>query len=588
MERQRRSPITVIIGNPPYNVGQLNENDNNKNRKYKVIDQRIKQTYAKASKATLNTKLYDPYVKFFRWAVDRLAGRDGVVCLVTNNSFVEQIAFDGMRKHLMQDFTRVYHLHLEGNVRQNPTLAGSIYNVFGIQVGVGVTVAVRSSRHADRRLFFQHVDKSLRKEAKLEWLSQHSGVGRVDWQALVPDPRYNWLLNDNAEEFAGLVPLGSKEAKAGDVSTDRTIVATYSLGVSTNRDDVVYDFNRPTLLQRVESFCEAYNAEIDRFKRKGKGVDLDEFIDYSDIKWSENLKRSLKSHIELAFDSSLIRRGLYRPFTSRFLYLSDVAVDRPGLMRRFFRLANERDNQAIAITALGSEKPFMALLVDEVCDLHLVGAGAGAQCFPFYVYDQDGTNRRENITDWSLNQFRTHYGDNALTKWDIFYYVYGLLHHPGYRAKFADNLKRDLPRIPFAPDFRAFAAAGKELARLHLDYEQLTPYPLKWVESDGVPLSYRVEDKMRLNKDKTAVRVNPSLALEGVPPETLLYRLGNRSALDWVIDQYQVTEDKRSGIRSDPNRPDDPEYIVRLVGQVVRVSVETVRIVAALPEQFAE
>ena len=193
----------------------------------------------------------------------------------------------------------------------------------------------------------------------------------------------------------------------------------------------------------------------------------------------------------------------------------------------------------------------------------------------------------KNITDWSLNQFRSHYGDDAITKWDLFYYVYGLLHHPGYRTKFADNLKRDLPRIPFAPDFQAFAAAGKELARLHLDYEQLTPYPLRWVETEGAPLSYKVEDKMRLSKDKTALRVNPTLTLEGVPPETFLYRLGNRNALEWVIDQYQASEDKRSGVRSDPNRSDDLEYIVRLVGQVVRVGVETVRIVAALPEQYA-
>jgi predicted helicase len=175
-----------------------------------------------------------------------------------------------------------------------------------------------------------------------------------------------------------------------------------------------------------------------------------------------------------------------------------------------------------------------------------------------------------------------------IAKWDIFYYVYGLLHHPGYREEFADNLKRELPRIPFAPDFRAFATAGKELARLHLDYEKLEPYTLKWIETPGVPLSYRIEDKMRLNKDKTSLTVNPSLTLAGIPPETFQYRLGNRSALEWVIDQYQVSEDKRSGIKSDPNRPHEPEYIVRLVGQVVRVSLETVRIVQGLPEKYAQ
>jgi len=196
-------------------------------------------------------------------------------------------------------------------------------------------------------------------------------------------------------------------------------------------------------------------------------------------------------------------------------------------------------------------------------------------------------NRRENITNWTLQQFRTHYGDKKISKWDIFYYVYGLLHHPGYRTKFADNLKRELPRIPFAPDFRSFAAAGKELAALHLDYEKLEPYPLNEIDTEGVPLSYRVEDKMRLSKDKTSLRVNPSLTLAEIPPETFQYRLGNRSALEWVIDQYQVKQDKRSGIGSDPNRADDEEYIVRLVGQVVRVSLETVRIVAGLPVSYS-
>jgi predicted helicase len=243
---------------------------------------------------------------------------------------------------------------------------------------------------------------------------------------------------------------------------------------------------------------------------------------------------------------------------------------------------------AIALTSYGSEKPFMAMTTHWICDLHLVGAGAGTQCFPFYVYDEDGSNRRENITDWALQQFRDHYKDKKVDKWGIFYYVYGLLHHPGYREKFADNLKRELPRIPFAPDFRAFVKAGEKLAKLHLDYEQLEPWELEFVESPGVPLSYRVEDKMRLSKDKLQLTVNPSLTLYRIPPDAFNYRLGNRSALEWVIDQYQVSTDKRSGITSDPNREDDPQYIVRLVGQVIRVSMETVAVVNGLPAYTAE
>jgi len=247
----------------------------------------------------------------------------------------------------------------------------------------------------------------------------------------------------------------------------------------------------------------------------------------------------------------------------------------------------ESSNQIIAVSDIGFRASgFSTLIAKELVDLHLCAAVDAHQCFPFYVYDEDGTNRRENITDWALKQFRDHYKNRKIDKWAIFHYVYGLLHHPGYRQKYADNLKRELPRIPFAPEFRAFAKAGEKLARLHLDYEQLEPWELEFIETPRVPLWYRVEDKMGPAKDKLRLTVNPSLTLAGIPPAAFKYRLGNRSALEWVIDQYQVSTDKRSGITSDPNREDDEQYIVRLVGQVIRVSLETVKIVAALPGEF--
>ena len=250
---------------------------------------------------------------------------------------------------------------------------------------------------------------------------------------------------------------------------------------------------------------------------------------------------------------------------------------------QFFPL-NISDNTIICCTN-HSQTPFVAQITTAIPN-QAVG-GRDGQCFPFYTYNEDGTDRRENITDWALEECRKHYGDKEITKWDIFHYVYGALHHPGYREKFADDLKRELPRIPFAPDFRAFAEAGRELARLHLDYEKLEPYPLEFVETPGRPLSYRVEDKMRLNKTKTELKFNPSLTLRGIPEKCFECRLGNRSALDWVINQYRVTEHKRSGIKSDPNRDDDPEYIFRLVGQVIHVSLETVRIVRSLPDEYS-
>ena len=246
----------------------------------------------------------------------------------------------------------------------------------------------------------------------------------------------------------------------------------------------------------------------------------------------------------------------------------------------------ENENRVICLSAAGSSKAFHCLVTNVIPDLHLTG---DSQCFPFYTYDTDGSNRRENLTDWALEQFRSHYQDDNITKWDIFYYVYAILHHPQYREKYAANLKRELPRIPFVGTsespgvFWAFAEVGKQLAELHVNYEQQPEYPLHMIENDDVPLNWRVE-RTKLSKDKTQIIYNDFLTLGGIPPEVFEYRLGNRSALDWIIDQYRVKTDKRSGITNDPNRADDPEYIVRLIKKVVTVSVETVKIVKGLPE----
>jgi predicted helicase len=337
------------------------------------------------------------------------------------------------------------------------------------------------------------------------------------------------------------------------------------------------------LIERVKQFIEDYNGEVDRYRRAGKPTDIDNFVKYDRIKWSRDLKLDLQRQNSAKYEITKFRDALYRPFCKRTLFFDRILNEEVYVMPSIFPTpATEQENRLIWVK-VGSEWPMFALMSNIIPDLLPQG---GSQCFPFYTYDPDGTNRRENITDWALAQFRDHYGDQTISKWDIFYYVYGVLHHPGYREKFADNLKRDLPRIPYAPDFRAFAEAGRKLADLHLNYETVTPYDLKWIEAKDRPFSYRVE-KMRLSKDKSQVTVNESLTLAGVPAEAFDYRLGNRSALDWVIDQYQVTTDKRSGITSDPNREDEPRYIVDLVGRVVQVSVETVRIVKGLPEQFS-
>ena len=242
-------------------------------------------------------------------------------------------------------------------------------------------------------------------------------------------------------------------------------------------------------------------------------------------------------------------------------------------------LKSEAVNKIICLSGIGSSKPFHALATNIIPCLDMLEK---TQCFPFYIYSEDGSNRKENITDWSLTEFRSHYSDKKITKWDIFHYIYAILHHPLYRTKYAANLRRSLPRIPYAPDFSGFAEAGKRLADLHVNYETQKEYKLEFIENAKSKLDWRVE-KMRLSKDKTRIVYNDFLTFAGIPAEAFEYRLGNRSALDWIIDQYQVSTDKRSGIVNDPNYADDPEYIVKLVGKIITVSLETVKIVKDLP-----
>jgi predicted helicase len=583
VERQKRSPITVVIGNPPYNAWQLNENDNNKNRKYKVMDKRVAETYAKDSKATLVNSLSDPYVKAIRWASDRI-GEDGVVAFVTNNSFVENLAFDGVRKNLGQDFDEVYVLDLGGNVRKNPKLSGTTHNVFGIQVGVSVNIFLRKREEKrTAKIFYARTDEFWRRREKYEFLDEAQHVGGVEWQKLQPDEKHNWLTEGMREEFETFVALGSKETKSAKGKAE-AIFSTFSNGVKTNRDRWVYNFSRKELSTNVQRMIETYNEQVYKWTtREDKTDRIDEFVVYDETKisWSGDLKGHLAKGITVKYDENKVRRSLYRPFTTSFLYFDAHLNNRRYLFPYIFPTSEaENENRLICSTAVGNMSPFQCLIIDKIPDLHLTG---DSQCFPFYTYDEDGTNRRENITDWALAQFRERYGDGKISKWDVFHYVYAVLHHPAYRERYAANLKRELPRVPFAPDFKAFARAGARLAELHVDYERQPEFPLERIENPDAPLDWRVE-RMRLSKDRRQLVYNDFLTLSGVPPKSYEYRLGNRSALEWVVDQYQLTTDRRSGITNDPNRADDPQYILRLVAQVVTVSLETVKLVRALPD----
>jgi predicted helicase len=587
VERQKKAEIKVILANPPYNAGQINENDNNKNRKYRVIDSRVSLTYGKASAATLVRKLSDPYVKAIRYASDRL-GETGIICYVNNNSFIAEKTFDGMRKHLARDFDLIYILDLGGNVRKNPELSGTTHNVFGIQVGVSINLFIRLPGKKpigkkEAQIYYYAVPVHWRREQKYAFLDAQENIAGVKWDKLTPDAKYNWLTNQSDKEFSAFLPFGTKEAKAKGGGGIATIFSTYSLGVSTNRDAAVYDFDAQKLARRVEQFCEDYNAEVGRWVDKGRPKDVDNFVNYDKIKWSSTLKNHLRDIVKASFNEKRIVESIYRPFTRMNLYYDRILVDRPGAYTEYFPTKVGFKENLCLIVNLSPERPFCCLACNIVPSKDVAGGfGSPSYCFPFYTYSPDGKERRENIKPSALQAFQEHYGDNKITKWDIFHYAYALLHHSDYRARFAENLKRELPRLPFAPEFWPFAIAGKKLADLHVGYEQQKEYPLNRVENRDVHLGWRVET-MKLSKDRQSIIYNDYLTLKGIPPEAFKYQLGNRSALEWVIDQYRVVRDEHDNVVSDPNRLDDEEYIVRLIGQVIIVSIETLKLSSSLP-----
>jgi len=621
VRRQRAAPIKVIIGNPPYNANQHYENENNRNRRYKVLSSRVATTYGKDSQATNKNTLSDPFIGALRWATDRL-GEEGVIALVTNNSFVDSIAADGVRKNLRKDFDRVFVVDLGGDVRRNPKLSGTVHNVFGIQVGVSVSFFVRfRTSQRPGRVYLGRVDEYWKRREKFAWLERTGVYSKAGLNEVAVNPQNRWVIHEADQEYSTLLPFVGEGQSQG-------VFSAYSNGVQSNRDPWVFNFNRNALLQNMERFIATYNSERVRWNglESSKAFDTSVLKDDDKIKWCSKLRQVFESNRALIFDPQVVARSQYRPFTSQLLYNDPYLLHRSGKVASFFDIKNE----ALVVTC-HSQVPFLVQAVNRMTCLDV--GGRPSQVFPFFVKDEEGPAGRENITDWALGEFRKHYGRSArkhpsgakaravfgdsggpakavpllqghpgsrssstsefvpspnsiepedgeeISKWDIFHYTYGLLHHPEYRTRYAANLKRELPRIPMAPEFREFARIGAALMALHIEYEQQAEYPLERRETGT--LNWRVE-KMTLSKDKTQLKYNEFLTLSGIPPEVYEYRLGNRSALEWVVDQYRVSTDARSGIVNDPNREDDPEYIVRLVGQVVTVSVETVRLVGEL------
>ena len=630
IERQKKAPINVVIGNPPYSAGQKSANDLNANQKYPSLDKRIAETYAEKSTATNKNSLYDSYLRAFRWATDRI-GDQGVVAFVSNGGWIDGNTGDGVRLSMAEDFTGLYIFNLRGNARtageQRRKEAGNVFRDGG-RTTIAVMVGVKDPTKSGFELHYRDIGDYLTAEEKLGVVDS-SSIETIEWQSITPNKEGDWL-NQRSEEFETWPVIGEKKGSS------TKIFGSFTRGLETGRDTWVYSFNKLRLEELLLTLGHTYEQARSEFHKqellgKGKGESLvadflqfnPAFADARWIKWSRSLRNSVYRNRKFDFDTDRIVKSLYRPFCSQHVYYDKLLNHERSQLPSMFPTP-QQSNIGFYIPAVSSAaREFNSIATDLLPDLCLSGSGSG-QFFTRFtwtpaeaddgglfgeggVFKQgeasiygkvgevvDGYVRVDNITDEILAVYREKFGPQV-SKDDIFHYVYGVLHSQQYREVFAADLKRMLPRIPLAAssaDFQAFVDAGRALADLHVNYETVDPYPLHEsthsLDVDEWEL-YRVT-KMRW-EDKTtrkAIIYNGYLTLSDIPAAAHEYRLGSRSGLEWLIDRYQVKTDKASGIVNDPNdwcrEHDDPRYIVDLIKRVTRVSVETMDIVRSLPE----
>lgn len=587
IKRQNARRISVVIGNPPYNANQANENDNNKNREYGAIDRRIKDTYIAHSTAQ-KTKLYDMYARFFRWASDRLDD-NGILAFVTNRSFVDARTFDGFRKTVAQEFSDIYVVDLGGDVRANPKLSGTRHNVFGIQTGVAISFMVKRQRPAHdqgpARVWYVRRPELETAEDKLAWLASQP-LRTLELEQIQPDQNANWLnLTDN--DFDTLLPLASKETKAAKSNRDvKAIFRKFSLGVVTARDEWVYSFDSECVASKVQYLIEEYNSE--RLRLQGemrKRTGLEDRLAY-EIKWSRAVKNDLSRSIKYVFNEDRIRTSLYRPFVKQCLYYSKQLNEMTYQLDTLFPGKLDK-NKFISIVS-GNRLNFAALAGDALPNYAIYSLDP-AQCLPLYRYELG--QKIDNITDWALEQFTQHYHDHdgdPITKEAIFHYCYAVLHDPVYRQKYAQNLKREFPRIPLYPDFWRWAHWGAQLMALHIGFETVAPHALTRTDvPDTKARAANQAPKALLKSDPAAgtITLDTETTLRGIPPSAWAYQLGNRCAIDWVLDQYKEKKPKDPTIRERFNTyrfADHKEKVIDLLARVTTVSVQTVAITQAM------
>ncbi|MGI9338773.1 MAG: DEAD/DEAH box helicase [Gammaproteobacteria bacterium] len=600
--RQKKQKIRVIIGNPPYAVGQT--------IKYPRLNSRITDTYAKLSAAANKNSLYDSYFRALRWASDRI-GDEGIVAFVTNGGFIDGNAAAGVRKSLINEFSSIYCLNMRGDARtsgeQRRMEKGNVFGG-GTRTPVAITLLVKRHGAGDKpaKLYYHDIGDYLTSEEKLTKLHDKNHAG-FKWQNIKPDAAGDWI-NQRHPEFLHFLPMGLQDNK-GKTQISPSVFRWYSGGVKTNKDAWVYNFSRPALAHNMRAMIEFYNSQVADYraaKAENSKLTPDDFVsnDTSRISWDRELKADLAKGKTGVFADKKIRKVAYRPFCAQHLYFDRQFNNMVYRMPMFFPQP-ETENRAICVPGIGAGGDFSVLMTKTLPDLSLMSAG---QCFPLYYYtaesgqladgkDSDKLQRRDNIPDSTLAMFRKEYKNNGISKEDIFYYVYGVLHSPSYREKYANDLHKMLPRIPFAPglkNFRAFSAAGRKLGNMHANYEDVPEYTLREKRKDLLSEADYAVRKIRFapagaggnrrELDKKAVIINDSLTLEGIPPRAYDYAVNGKSPLEWIIERYQKSVNKDSGIANDPNKwSDNPQYIVSLLKRAIRLSIDSAKIIAALP-----
>ena len=610
-KKQNQRDIRVIVANPPYSAGQESENDDNKNLKYPQLDDKIKKSYAAYSTAVLKNSLYNSYIRAIRWASDRVKDK-GIICFVSDGSFIDGNAMDGLRKCLTDEFAAIYCFNLRGKARgtsgeQRRKEKGNVFDS-GSRQQIAITLLVKNLEHKGVcQLFYHDIGDYLSREEKLNIVTEFQSVKKIPWQTLLPNKNHDWI-NQRDESFQSFIPICEDPTKL--------IFCDYSGGVMTSRDAWVCNYSAKAVNQNTSRLISFYNQQLEKYqelaaKQNGKTIELEKFIDTDPkkISWSAKLKANLQRNINVKFQAANLRTTLYRPFIKQHLYLDQQFTERPGSHMEFFPNANT-ENRLICVTGTGASVSFSALITSEIPNRHYHDT---CQCFPLYTYSSDAPKpvelklgdaakdgRQLNVSEFALKEFRAAYKDAKLGKEDIFYYVYGVLHSPEYKTRFAADLKKMLPRIPFAKDFWAFSRAGRDLAKIHLNYETAAPYRVKDEKSElalDESKLYLVE-KMRFGKtvrtataapetDKTKIIYNGHITLTGIPLAAYDYIVNGKPAIEWIMDRYQLITDKDSGLTNNPNdwatEHADPAYILNLLKRIITVSMETMKIVNSLP-----